>query len=172
MVGASVCAVSIVLVVILLPETLSKSRSGKRAHDSAKGLRNPKDVQRGEDRKLISDRDAGSVAIVATDDEDDEDDDDDDDDDGNDVEVAVVKRANASPSSGASQGDKDGGAFSRMCQVLKTRDLLICTALYAILGMLGIVIDEIFPLWVLTPPRSGGFNFTSSDIGSFAFRDI
>ena len=57
------------------------------------------------------------------------------------------------------------GGCARLRVVLCTRNIMICTVLYAVLGMIGIVVDEIFPLWTLTPPSSGGFNFTSSDIG-------
>jgi hypothetical protein len=66
---------------------------------------------------------------------------------------------------GQSVDSSGGGASGRMCTVLRTRNIMIAVALYASLGMIGVVVDECFPLWVLTSVESGGFNFTSTDIG-------
>jgi len=131
--------VSLIMIVYFLPETLNAKNSAKGPTGSSYSKVEP----------ITPKHDSA---------EPDSDDDDDDDDDA-DVESAAVLTG----PKGVSKAKISG--FARLREVVCTRNIMICTTLYAVVGMIGIVVDEIFPLWTLTPPESGGFNFTSSDIG-------
>ncbi|RYH00723.1 MFS transporter, partial [archaeon] len=44
-------------------------------------------------------------------------------------------------------------------------DVFITTSLYGIIALAMMVYNEVFPLWVVTPPSKGGFALTSDKIG-------
>lgn len=59
-----------------------------------------------------------------------------------------------------------GRGFWRMLQnIFQQPEIMISTALYGTNALSIIVFNEIFPLWVVTSIESGGFEFTSYQIG-------
>ena len=42
---------------------------------------------------------------------------------------------------------------------------MITTSLYGLVGGAGMLADQLFPLWVLTPESSGGFAMRETQIG-------
>ena len=58
------------------------------------------------------------------------------------------------------------GSYCTMVAYLLTRrQILISTLMYGLAGFYGIVMIEIFPLWVVTRIEDGGFDFKAHDIG-------
>jgi len=49
--------------------------------------------------------------------------------------------------------------------VLLDRTVQLTCWLYAILGFIWVIYEEVFPLWSLNAPQSGGLSFTQRDIG-------
>ena len=52
-----------------------------------------------------------------------------------------------------------------VCYLLSKKEILLSTGLYGLNGFLQCIATEIFPLWVVTSVKDGGFGFDSSRIG-------
>jgi len=48
---------------------------------------------------------------------------------------------------------------------VRDRGVIVSILSFAVFGFIYVVIDEVFPLWAMTPHDKGGLNFSSSQIG-------
>lgn len=53
-------------------------------------------------------------------------------------------------------------------QLMRDRAVAVSTLLYTMMGLVGIIVSECFPLYVLNDAAHGGFSWTSTDIGLIA----
>lgn len=68
-------------------------------------------------------------------------------------------------------GGRCVGTVTRCCALppyLRDRAVLMSTAVYAGLSLVGIIAAEIFPLFALNPPEHGGFSWRTGDLGMLA----
>ena len=59
----------------------------------------------------------------------------------------------------------EGSLVATVCYLLSRKEILLSTSLYGVNSFVQCVATEIFPLWVVTSVKDGGFGFDSSLIG-------
>eukprot|EP01031_Cornospumella_fuschlensis_P036266 gene36266-43994_t len=68
-------------------------------------------------------------------------------------------------SNGADNHHSAPSVFQTIVYSFSQPDVFITTCLYGIIALAMMVYNEVFPLWVVTPPSEGGFALTSDKIG-------
>jgi len=58
-----------------------------------------------------------------------------------------------------------GGLWSLICYLLTRKQIFLSTFMYGLAGFFGVMMVEIFPLWVVTTLADGGFNYKAHNIG-------
>jgi MFS family permease len=86
------------------------------------------------------------------------------------VERAPLRPATASPPAAGAAADahhhrRRRGPCANTVRLLSDRAVAVSIGLYALLGLGGLVANELFPLYALLPPSRGGFGWRSTQIG-------
>jgi hypothetical protein len=63
------------------------------------------------------------------------------------------------------ENSRDLPFFQLIGYLLKQKNIFVSTFMYGSNAFTVIVMNEVFPLWIVTAPETGGFAFTSHDIG-------
>jgi len=66
---------------------------------------------------------------------------------------------------GATAPAHTGGLWSLICYLLTRKQIFLSTFMYGLAGFFGVMMVEIFPLWVVTSLADGGFDYKAHDIG-------
>jgi len=66
---------------------------------------------------------------------------------------------------GASAPAHTGGLWSLICYLLTRKQVFLSTFMYGLGGFFGVMMVEIFPLWVVTSLADGGFDYKAHNIG-------
>jgi MFS family permease len=73
------------------------------------------------------------------------------------------------PAPGVADDPRKEPFFTSMRRLMKDGPVYASTVLYSLLGLVGLVSNEVYPLYVLADARHGGFSLDSSALGLIAF---